>query len=58
MKEAGIGVKLTKKTLIRGKFRLGENAFASVHEKTEKIMKEVDDINKRWTEIKKSKGEK
>lgn len=51
-------MKLTKKTLIRGKFRLGENAFASVHEKTEKIMKEVDDINKRWTEIKKSKGEK
>lgn len=48
-------MKRKKETLIRGKFRLGENAFASSHEKTEKIMKEVDDINKRWMEIKNPK---
>ncbi|WP_054943590.1 hypothetical protein [Paenibacillus ihuae] len=41
-----------KGTLIRGRFRLGENAFPSSREKTERIMKEVDEINKRWLKIK------
>lgn len=41
-----------KETVIRGKFRLGENAFPSSREKTERIMKEVAEINKRWSKIK------
>lgn len=41
-----------KENLIRGKFRLGENAFPSSREKTERIMKEIDEINKKWSKIK------
>jgi hypothetical protein len=33
-----------KDSLIRGKFRLGENQFPSLHEKAEKIMREIERI--------------
>lgn len=40
-----------KDTLIRGRFRLRENAFPSSRDKTESIMKKVDEINKKWLKI-------
>ncbi|MBE9914598.1 hypothetical protein G8C92_11200 [Paenibacillus donghaensis] len=42
--------------VIRGKFRLGENAFSSAKEKRERIMRDVERINSKFNSSKEMKG--
>lgn len=46
-----------KSNVIRGRFRLGENAFPSSREKTERIMKKVEELNNKWTKIRENQLE-
>lgn len=46
-------MKSKKSKVVRGKFRLGENAFPSARQRREDIMADVDRVVKKSTELKK-----
>jgi hypothetical protein len=47
---------MKKDNVIRGKLRLGENQFPSLREKSDKIMREIEKIQKQASD--RSKGKK
>ncbi|MFB5269557.1 hypothetical protein ACE41H_22620 [Paenibacillus enshidis] len=49
-------MKENHRKVIRGKFRFGENAFPSSKEKREKIMRDVERINRK--SVQKKKGDR